>query len=145
MTVLEEYWGRRQGFIIEPKDKTVDGCIVYEIIPFDGTCIYEPICIQNGFPFEAVRAYDNKYKGDLLAYIEVVSLNKKHRGKGIGSEMLKECIQDAQDKGVKAIFVIVSPEEELSFSMEDWIESKGFSVVSRSEDGVPLMVLEIDK
>lgn len=143
MEGLEGYWKKRQGFVIGSKDDSINGCIVFEIAPFDGACIYEPICMQNGFPFEAVRNYDDRYKGELFCYIERIHLAKEHRGEGIGNEMLEDCIRIAKGEGVKGIFIIVSPEEEMSFSMEKWIASKGFSVISRIDDDIPLMFLNI--
>lgn len=131
-----EYWRKRKGYVIGLEDSTIDACAVLEIVPED--CIAEPVCVQNAYPVESVQSATAKYRSRLFCYIEVLKVPQAERRKGVGSDLLTRCIQKARDEKAAGIFIIVNPEEELPFSMENWLHTKGFELIAR-QDGIPLM------
>ncbi len=59
-----------------------------------------------------------------LAEIKSLAVAKEYQGKGLGKKLVEDCQQEAQEMGVKKIFVLTYQEE--------FFKKSGYSVVDRN-------------
>jgi ribosomal protein S18 acetylase RimI-like enzyme len=61
-------------------------------------------------------------------YIQNISVDEHHRGKGIGTQLIEHCFNEVRQKGINSVFLDVTIENEKAKKL---YERKGFSVIKK--------------
>jgi GNAT superfamily N-acetyltransferase len=85
-----------------------------------------------------ILADDMSYHPELTPWLASVYVNEIHRGKGIGSTLVKRVMQHAQENGVKRLY-LYTPDQEQMYARLGW------QLYSREPyNGTPVTIMAID-
>ncbi|MDP2284321.1 MAG: GNAT family N-acetyltransferase [Pseudohongiella sp.] len=86
----------------------------------------------------SILADDMSSHPELTPWLASVYVNEIHRGKGIGSTLVKRIMQHAQDNGIKRLYLYTPDQEQLYARL-------GWQLLSREPyNGTPVTIMSID-
>jgi N-acetylglutamate synthase-like GNAT family acetyltransferase len=82
-------------------------------------------------------------EGYMFIHCLFVGFKKEFKGHGIGTRMIKGCVQDAKDKGMKGVAIVTRKGSFMA--KKDIFEKLDFEVADKAKPDFQLMVLKFDK
>ncbi|MEK7503712.1 MAG: N-acetyltransferase [Patescibacteria group bacterium] len=102
--IYEIYTNIRDFFIAEKENKVI-GCCALHVLG---------------------KEYRPGHKGAVLAEVRSLAILKEERGKGIGTQLVKECIREAKEMEIDKLFMLTTPKNVKFF------QNSGFKKIGKS-------------
>lgn len=117
-------------------EKAFDKGLVFRKADVRGKVFIEYIPAENAWcPIEA----------EGYMFINCFWVSGQFKGTGIGSRLLKECIEDSKKKGKRGIVVVSSPKKMPYLSDPKFLKNKGFTVCDKALPYFELLCLKFDE
>lgn len=85
-----------------------------------------------------------KERFETIAILTNMSIEEEYRGDGLGTELLKGFIYDAEEKNAEAIILVADTGDDNEFNLVQWYEKYGFEIIHGQAESFPVMLRKMN-